>query len=88
MAGLFGPALNPFSEPNDLLERAADRVASSFVWSKYSCGAAVVPKQAAEAFSTVDSRSPTGLKRSRGGEEQNVVLTLVVSLLVVMFQKF
>src|SRR5215469_11465270 len=32
----------------------------------------------------MDARSPTGLKRSRGGEEQSVILTLVVSLFVVM----
>ena len=54
------------------------------VWSKYSCGAAVVPEQAAEAFSTADATSPTGLKRSRGGEEQNVVLALVVAFFVIM----
>ena len=54
------------------------------VWSKYSCGAAVVPEQPAEAFSTADATSPTGLKRSRGREEQNVVLALVVAFFVIM----
>jgi hypothetical protein len=38
----------------------------------------------AKAFSTADATSPTGLKRSRGREEQNVVLTLVVGFLVIM----
>jgi hypothetical protein len=31
----------------------------------------------------VDARSPTGIKRSRGREEHNVVLALVVSFLVI-----
>jgi hypothetical protein len=35
----------------------------------------------------VDARSPTGLKRSRGREEENVVLALVVSFLVIMIKE-
>jgi hypothetical protein len=35
-------------------------------------------------FSTADATSPTGLKRSRGGEEQNVALALVVAFFVIM----
>jgi hypothetical protein len=35
----------------------------------------------------VDARSPTGLKGSRGREEHNVVLALVVSLLVIMIKE-
>jgi hypothetical protein len=57
------------------------------VWSKYSCGAAVVPEYAAEAFSTTDATSPTGLKRGRGWEEQNVVLALVVAFFVIMLSE-
>jgi len=33
---------------------------------------------------TADATSPAGLKRSRGGEEQNVVLALVVAFFVIM----
>src|SRR5262249_6945193 len=47
------------------------------VWSKYSCGAAIVPEYAAQAFSTADATSPTGLKPNWGGEEQNVVFPLM-----------
>jgi hypothetical protein len=36
------------------------------------------------AFSTADATSPTGLKPSRGGEEQNVVLGLMVAFCVIM----
>jgi hypothetical protein len=35
----------------------------------------------------VDARSPTGIKRSRGREEHNVVLALVVSFLVIMIDE-
>jgi hypothetical protein len=35
----------------------------------------------------VDARSPTGPKRSRGREEHNVVLALVVSFLVIMIKE-
>src|SRR5215472_17058411 len=38
----------------------------------------------AETFSTADATSPTGLKPSRGREEQNVALALVVAFLVIM----
>jgi hypothetical protein len=33
---------------------------------------------------TADATSPTGLKRSRGGEEQRIVLALVVAFFVIM----
>jgi hypothetical protein len=54
------------------------------VWSKYSWSAAVVPQYVAKAFSTADATSPTGLKPSRGGEEEHVVLALMVAFLVIM----
>jgi hypothetical protein len=53
------------------------------VWSKYSCGATVVSEKAVETFSTADTTAPTGLKRSRGREEQHVVLALVVPFFVI-----
>ena len=37
-----------------------------------------------KAFSTADATSPTRLKRSWGGEEQNVALALVVAFFVIM----
>ena len=47
------------------------------VWSKYSCGAAIISKQTAEAFATADPAARRFRPRSR--EEEGISLALMVA---------
>jgi hypothetical protein len=58
-------------------------------WSRNSCSPPVVIlEKTAEALATADRILRTALLQSRDREEQKIVLALVVSLLVVVFQEF
>ena len=57
------------------------------VWSKYSSSATVVSEQAPETISTADATAANGAKRSRGREEQSVVLALVIAFSVIVHNK-
>jgi hypothetical protein len=51
------------------------------VWSNYSCGACVVPEEAAEPLSALNANAvATGVRRL--GKEQDVVFALMISFAV------
>src|SRR5215831_1653255 len=56
------------------------------LWSKFLCGTAVIVEQAAEPVGTADCSLRNGDTRSKNREEQEIILALVVSLLVIMLQ--